>query len=76
MEKTYAENIDKTNDTYLELLSLEPCCMLCEDDGVIYSGVDAFCFGVPTETFCYDCASIIYNNVTKPLRAFYTGVNG
>lgn len=33
----------------------------CEND-VIYSGVDAFMLGVPTEKVCYECANK-YNEV-------------
>jgi hypothetical protein len=29
----------------------------CESTELVYSGVDAFVLGVPTETFCYDCAN-------------------
>lgn len=30
----------------------------CESTNLIYSGVDALMYGVPTETFCYKCAGI------------------
>lgn len=35
-------------------------CLTCgttDDKKIIYSGVDAFCLGVQTETRCYDCAN-------------------
>ena len=32
-------------------------CLSCEKDEVIYSGIDAFLLGVPTEQVCYDCAN-------------------
>lgn len=34
-------------------------CKLCPSDELVYSGVDAFLLGVPTETYCYDCANHI-----------------
>ena len=37
-------------------------CQVCQSDEVIYSGVDAFMLGVPTEKVCYSCAAI-YNKV-------------
>ena len=32
-------------------------CQICKKDEVIWSGVDAFMLGVPTESVCYDCAN-------------------
>jgi len=32
-------------------------CQVCKKDEVIYSGVDAFILGVPTEKVCYNCAN-------------------
>jgi len=35
-------------------------CLTCgttDIKKIIYSGVDAFCLGVQTETWCYDCAN-------------------
>ena len=32
-------------------------CKNCESVELVYSGVDAFLLGVPTETFCYPCAN-------------------
>lgn len=37
--------------------------MNCNDD-VVYSGVDAFMLGIPTEKICYSCANI-YNKVKE-----------
>jgi hypothetical protein len=34
----------------------------CNSEEIIYSGVDAFVLGVPTEQICYSCANI-YNQV-------------
>lgn len=32
--------------------------MNCENTNLVYSGVDAFMLGgIPTETFCYNCAA-------------------
>jgi len=31
----------------------------CESVELVYSGVDAFILGVPTETYCYPCANEI-----------------
>jgi hypothetical protein len=31
----------------------------CESTELVYSGVDAFILGVPTETYCYECANAI-----------------
>ena len=32
-------------------------CKSCESVELVFSGVDAFLLGVPTETYCYDCAN-------------------
>jgi len=40
-------------------------CQLCKNNEVIYSGVDAFMLGVPTETVCYECASIYARNIQQ-----------
>ena len=37
-------------------------CEVCGNDGVVYSGVDAWVLGIPTERVCYTCAGI-YNKV-------------
>jgi hypothetical protein len=29
----------------------------CNSTELVYSGVDAFLLGVPTETYCYTCAN-------------------
>jgi hypothetical protein len=34
-------------------------CLNCESVELVYSGVDAFILGVPTETYCYPCANEI-----------------
>ena len=34
-------------------------CKLCPSDELVYSGIDAFVLGIPTETYCYDCANHI-----------------
>ena len=34
-------------------------CKSCESVELVYSGVDAFILGVPTETYCYPCANEI-----------------
>lgn len=31
----------------------------CDSTELVYSGIDAFVLGVPTETYCYDCANFI-----------------
>lgn len=31
-------------------------CKKCDSTDLVYSGTDAFVLGVPTETYCYDCA--------------------
>ena len=33
-------------------------CRVCNDNEVIYSGVDAFALGVVTEKVCYNCANV------------------
>lgn len=35
-------------------------CKSCESTELVYSGVDAFLLGVPTETYCYPCANWIH----------------
>lgn len=32
-------------------------CKNCESVELVFSGVDAFLLGVPTEVFCYPCAN-------------------
>ncbi len=32
---------------------------VCKSTELVYSGVDAFMLGVPTETYCYTCANAI-----------------
>jgi hypothetical protein len=32
----------------------------CNSTELVYSGVDAFCLGVPTETYCYNCANYLH----------------
>lgn len=34
----------------------------CESEEIVYSGVDAFMLGIPTEKICYSCANT-YNQV-------------
>jgi hypothetical protein len=34
-------------------------CKSCDSVELVYSGVDAFILGVPTETYCYPCANRI-----------------
>ena len=34
-------------------------CKSCESVELVYSGVDAFILGVPSETYCYPCANEI-----------------
>ena len=33
-------------------------CKVCDKEDVIYSGIDAFVRGVPTEQVCYSCAYV------------------
>lgn len=35
----------------------------CKSTEVVYSGVDAFILGIPTETYCYNCANA-YKEIT------------
>jgi hypothetical protein len=36
----------------------ECAVMNCKDTNLVYSGIDAFMLGgIPTETYCYTCAS-------------------
>ena len=37
-------------------------CEVCGKDEVVWSGVDAWVLGIPTEKVCYGCAAI-YNKV-------------
>ena len=39
-------------------------CNACGKNEVIYSGIDAWVMGVPTESVCYSCAAI-YNKVVE-----------
>ena len=39
-------------------------CLVCKKNEVVYSGIDAFILGIPTEKFCYDCANA-YAMITK-----------
>jgi hypothetical protein len=32
---------------------------VCESTELVYSGVDAFVLGIPTERWCYTCANAI-----------------
>ena len=32
-------------------------CLICNSNSVVMSGIDAFCLGIPTEKYCYDCAN-------------------
>jgi len=32
-------------------------CKSCKSTELVYSGVDAFILGVPSETYCYPCAN-------------------
>ena len=34
-------------------------CKSCESTELVYSGIDAFILGVPSETYCYPCANKI-----------------
>jgi hypothetical protein len=44
----------------------------CESTELVYSGVDAFLLGVPTETYCYECANYIAfkNRVEEPTDTY------
>ena len=42
--------------------TIQDNCRVCNDNEVIYSGVDAFVLGVVTEKVCYNCANV-YNQV-------------
>ena len=35
-------------------------CKICNSQEVIYSGIDAFCLGVPVGVICYACANTSY----------------
>jgi hypothetical protein len=41
---------------YREVMIMREC-KSCKSTDLVYSGVDAFILGVPTETFCYPCAN-------------------
>jgi hypothetical protein len=42
-------------------MGAEMKCLICESDEVIYSGTDAFMYGIGvTEKFCYKCARAFY----------------
>lgn len=32
-------------------------CEICGSKEIVYSGVDAFLLGIPTEKYCYGCAN-------------------
>jgi hypothetical protein len=52
-----------TRRTLLRLTKMgtEMKCLICESDEVIYSGTDAFMYGIGvTEKFCYRCAGAYY----------------
>ncbi len=34
-------------------------CKTCISTELVYSGIDAFLLGIPTETYCYTCANAI-----------------
>lgn len=43
--------------------------MNCESTNLVYSGVDALMLGgIPTETFCYTCASA-YNQISYAMKS-------
>ena len=40
----------------------------CENTSLVYSGTDALCLGgIPTETYCYDCANA-YTQIDAAMR--------
>jgi len=40
----------------------------CESTALVYSGIDAFMLGgIPTETYCYDCANA-YNQISAHIE--------
>ena len=41
----------------------------CENTELVYSGTDAFMLGgIPTETYCYNCANA-YNQISRDIEA-------
>lgn len=42
----------------------------CESTELVYSGVDAFVLGIPTETYCYDCANAHYQIASQMPKAY------
>ena len=38
---------------------------VCDSTELVYSGVDAFLLGLPTEKYCYECASNGYAHKTE-----------
>jgi len=41
----------------------------CENTELVYSGIDAFMLGgIPTETYCYNCANA-YNQISRDVEA-------
>jgi hypothetical protein len=41
----------------------------CENTELVYSGIDAFMLGgIPTETYCYNCANA-YNQISCDMEA-------
>lgn len=50
-------------------------CKVCESNEVVYSGIDAFCLGVPTESVCYSCANT-YAKVKAINEAYLEKVKG
>jgi hypothetical protein len=41
----------------------------CESTELVYSGIDAFMLGgIPTETYCYNCANA-YNQISRDIEA-------
>lgn len=48
-------------------MSKECAILWCKNTRLVYSGVDAMVLGgIPTETYCYDCANI-YNHIAGKL---------
>lgn len=45
-------------------------CRVCNNNDVIYSGVDALVYGVVTEKVCYVCANV-YNQVKNIVEKEY-----
>lgn len=45
----------------------------CESTELVYSGTDAFMLGgIPTETYCYDCANA-HNQISRDMAAASAG---